>query len=132
MKQFIIINDHDVRIHYSFKTWVYDMEDVKAMYLDKQNKKSRFWKLAALYFITFASLFPAMRYTLLYILPFILACYILYTTPAQPYDYYLVVDTIDTQARIKINPKDRLAILKDITGFLNYHFMYRTFNTMVG
>lgn len=130
MKQFIIIDDHDVRIHYSFKTWVYDMEDIKAMYLEKENKKKKFWRVAGLYTLAFASLFPATRYTLLYIIPFLVACYIVYTTPAQPYDYYIVVHTNVTRNRIKINPKHRLPVLKDITAFLNYHFMYRTFNTM--
>jgi len=130
LKQFIITNDHDVRIHYSFRTWVYNIEDVKAMYLEKENRRKKLWHVAGLYALAVASLFPALRHTSLYIIPFLIACYIVYTTPAQPYNYYLVVDTTVTRHRIKINRKHRLGVLKDITAFLNYHFMYRTFNTM--
>ena len=132
MKQFIITNDHDVRIHYSFRTWVYNIEDIKAMYLEKENRKKKLWHVVGLCALAAASLFPASRCTSLYIIPFLIACYIVYTTPAQPYDYYIVVDTIVTRHRIKINPKHRLGVLKDITAFLNYHFVYRTFTTMVG
>jgi len=130
VKQFIIINDHDVRIHYSFRRWVYNMEDIKAMYLEKEKKKKNLWRAAGLYALVVASLFPAMRNTSLYLIPFLIACYIVYTTPAQPYDYYIVVHTTVTRHRIKINAKHRLRVLKDITAFLNHHFMYKTFNTM--
>jgi len=132
LKQFIIINDHNVRVRYSFKTRVYDMKDVKAMYLDKRNSKKKFWRLAFFFLTATAFLLPAGNYAFLYMLPVVVAGYLLCTTPAQPYTYYLVIDTTTAQTRIRVNPKDRLHILKDITGFLNHHLIYRTFNTIEG
>jgi len=130
VKQFIIIDDYEVRIQYGFKTWVYDLDCVKAMHLHRENKKIRYWHILGLYTITIISIFFAMHYTLLYTVPIISGGLILYITPAQPYDYFIVVDVNGQQSRIKIKAKDKFLVLKDITSFLNYHFVYKTFNAI--
>ena len=130
MKQFIITHDHEIHIYYNNKNRVYELDEVKGIYLKREKKKRKYLHILTLYAIAFSSAFLSIQYPLLCIISVLSFGIIIYSTPAEPYNYYIIITVGPEENRIKIRSKDKLVILREITSFLNYHFVYKTFTAI--